>query len=219
MSRLPDGCGVGPRMRVRRIRADGDVDRDRYRRFVGAQARCAARTPASPVSPGACPALRPCQARADCLRRSPDSSRARFPRPLRSVHPAEQPPRPRWFARDGDLEIVNRRRAVHHEAGYPSAPHQVQQHIAQAALDDVAAHAPQDRALVPGVLSSARPPLRGRLARENIREAIHESGTPPPFWNGLANWSTRTLPPRSAIGTVFSPSNDSGFCEYRLIAS
>ena len=80
------------------------------------------------------------------------------------------------LARDGDLEIVNRCRAVHHEAGYPAAPHQVQQHVAQAALDDVPAHAPQDRARFrPGPLQRVQHAAK-RLSGEDLGEAFDQLG-------------------------------------------
>ncbi len=51
----------------------------------------------------------------------------------------------------GDFEIVDSGRAVHGEAGGVAAAHEIDQHGREAALDYVAAHAPEDGAgLLPG---------------------------------------------------------------------
>ena len=121
------------------------------------------------------------------------------------------------LARDRDFEIVNRRRAVHRERRRKAAPHQVEQHRREAALDDVAAHAPDD--LLPcgsRVQESLRPRCAANRPRAGAASHPAAPSTPSPLRYGLAKCSRRTLPPRSWIDTVFSPPKSSGCIRYLL---
>ena len=199
---------------MRRVRSHRHVHRHRHVRLVRRRHDAMRRrTPASPASAAAVPAPRPCR----CRRGSPSA--------MRQVHlapgllrRAESPVRQHRFhvlaglSRDRDLEIVNRRRAVHHEPADPSAPHQIQQHIAQAALHHVAAHAPQDRSLL-----RLGPPQRfhhsaKRIRRQHLRQGFDQPG----HAFALAVRPCEMLDaalcrraPQSAPSSA--PSNDSGF--------
>ena len=110
-------------------------------------------------------------------------------------------------ARDGDLEIVNRGRAVHRERRGKSAAHQVEQHRREAALDDVPAHAPDDRlARFRARLSSASTTPRNESARQNLRQRIEQSGDAGRLCDtARAKSAVCTLPPRSAMRDSLQP--------------
>ena len=140
------------------------------RRPVGSRDACAAyrcpwpRAP-SPESRAGTPAAAGCPARigiADLIERCPSASPIPIPcsaacvmaafisRPVSSAD-AETAVRQHRFhvfagaARQRDFEIVDRRRAVQRERRGVAAAHQVDQHRRQAAFDDMAAQAPEDR--------------------------------------------------------------------------
>ena len=79
-----------------------------------------------------------------------------------------------------DFEIVNRGRPVERETGGVAAAHEIEQHGRQAALDDVPAHAPQDRPLV---LARARQRIHHgakTIGGEEVRQRIQQARDPAP---------------------------------------
>ena len=204
----PIAARVGCRMRVRRIRSHRDMHRHRHRSPVSlGHDAVRGELAASPAYPAAFPALRPCRAPRGFLRRSPDSSRARSLPPRRSGRRAAPLRHLRWSGRRSRSRNRESSRAVHHESRDPAAPHQVQQNVAQPALDHVPAHAPQDRPLrVARAVCSASTTPRKRIARQDRGQRIQPAGDARrPSDTALAKSSTRTLPPRASIGTVFKP--------------
>ena len=132
-------------MRVRRIGSDRHVHRDRESVPVSLQQQAAQpRSRASGRSPAAGPALRPCPAHrgrpaeiARFISRPGLFGRAEAPIGQHRLHVLA------GMSGQRDFEIVDGRRAVHREGGGVAAPHQVDQHRRQAALDDVPAQAPR----------------------------------------------------------------------------
>jgi hypothetical protein len=78
-------------------------------------------------------------------------------------------------AGERDLEIVDGRRAVHGERGGIAAPHQVDQHRRQAALDYVAAQAPDDGAPAPPRLADGVHHGAKRVGRQHARQRLEQS--------------------------------------------
>ena len=77
---------------------------------------------------------------------------------------------------EGDFEIVNGGGAVQGEAGGVAAAHQIEQDRREAALDDVAAHAPEDGALVPARAGQRIDDGAKAVGGEEVRQGIEKSG-------------------------------------------
>jgi hypothetical protein len=83
------------------------------------------------------------------------------------------------FARstgDGDLEIVDRGRAVHGEGGREAAIHQIDEHGGEAAFHDVPAHSPDDRLRGSARGFNGTDHSAQAVGREHARESIEPGG-------------------------------------------
>ncbi len=82
----------------------------------------------------------------------------------------------RSAAGHGDFEIVNQRRAVHGDAADEAAAHEVDQERAEADLDDVAAHAPENRGAASARFDDGSREGAQIFRGENVRKRIEKFG-------------------------------------------